>query len=94
MPLLHVNFYASLRKISTIKEVDFELADGTTVNQLLQAVIKRYPPMQEKLLDENGTLGLHAHIIINGRNSPLLAEGMDTIVTGDDKIDVFPIGHF
>ncbi len=91
---LRVNFYASLRKIAGTKTVEFSLAEGSTVEQLLHAIIARYPNMRHKLLDENGELDRHAHIIVNGRYSPLLEEGNASVIMPDDKVDVFPIGHF
>ena len=91
---LQVNFYASLRKISGGKAVGFSLPEGSTVQQLLEAVLTRYPEMRDKLLDQNGELDRHAHIIINGRNSPLLEQGLETSISSEDSVSIFPIGHF
>jgi MoaD family protein len=94
VPALRANFYAFLRKISGTKTQGFQLPEGATVKDLLEAVIDRYPQMRDLLLDENGELDRRAHIFINGRNCPLLAEGLETQLTADDSIDIFPIGHF
>jgi MoaD family protein len=89
-----INFYASLRKISGQKTVDLDVPAGNTVSQMVEAVLACYPEMREKLLDEHGQVGLHAHVIVNGRVAPLLEKGMDTVLSADDTIDIFPIGHF
>ena len=94
MSALQINFYASLRKISEMKTVGFQLPDGTKVSNLLKAVLARYPLMSDSLLDESGKLDRRAHIFINGRNCLLLSEGLDTPLSAGDTIDIFPIGHF
>ena len=94
MPLLKVNFYASLRKISGTKTVEFSSPDGWTIQQLLDAVIIRYPAMHVKLYEQDGELSRRAHIVINGRFSHLLEKGMDTEISPSDTVDIFPIGHF
>jgi len=91
---MQINFYASLRKISGQKTIDLHTPAGCTVSGLLSAVIDQYPAMEGKLLDEHGNLGLHAHVIINGRDAPLLKKAMNTEIMESDKIDIFPIGHF
>ena len=91
---MRINFYASLRKISGQKTVDLDVPPGCTVAQMVEAVLSRYPEMREKLLDEHGNIGLHAHIMVNGRDAPLLAKALDTEITADDAVDIFPIGHF
>ena len=94
MSSLLINFYASLRKVSGTKTVEFQLAEGTTVSNLLEAVIARFPEMRDGLLDEDGMLDRRAHIFINGRNCPLLMDGLETQLSAEDSIDIFPIGHF
>ena len=94
MPLLKVNFYASLRKISGTKTVEFSFADGLTVQKLLGAVVTRYPEMHDKLFERDGALSRRAHIVINGRYSHTLEQGMDTKISPSDTVDIFPIGHF
>ena len=91
---MRVNFYASLRKIAGQKTVELDIPAGSTVAQVVDVVLSHYPDMREKLLDEQGRIGLHAHCIVNGRDAPLLEKGMDTVIFAEDAIDIFPIGHF
>ncbi len=91
---LNVNFYASLRKISGRKRVEFSLEEGSTVQKLLEAVIVRYPEMRIKLFEQDGKLSRRAHIVINGRFSHLIEKGLDTRILPSDTVDIFPIGHF
>lgn len=87
---MKVNFYATLRKITGQKTVEFTFPDGVTVTDLVETVVTEYPPMREELLDEDGELYPHVHVFVNGRDAPYLDEGMATVVKADDKIDIFP----
>jgi sulfur-carrier protein len=87
---MKVNFYATLRQITGQKTVEFTLTDGITVQQLLDAVLVRYPEMRNDLLDENGRLYGHVHLFINGRDAPYLDDGLTTVLKPTDKVDLFP----
>jgi len=89
MPM-NVNFYATLRPIAGQKTVEFPLEPGSSVRELVAAIVERFPPMRKELLDENGELYQHVHVFINGRDSPYLSEKMETLLNQGDKIDVFP----
>ena len=85
-----MNFYATLRETTGQKQVDFDLPEGTTVRQLLAAVVERYPVMREELFDKDGELYGHVHVFINGRDAPFLENALDTALSSRDLLDVFP----
>ncbi|MEW5872464.1 MAG: ubiquitin-like small modifier protein 1 [Chloroflexota bacterium] len=85
-----VNFYATLRQVVGGKSVNFELPAGTTVRQLLDEMLRRYPALRPELLDEHGNLYAHVHIFVNGRDTPFLENAMDTELMEEDTIGVFP----
>ena len=87
---MKVNFYATLRKIAGQKTVEFDLEDEMTARQLLEMALDRFPEMREELMDSDGNLFGHVHLFVNGRDSRFLANKLDTSITADDKIDVFP----
>ncbi len=91
---MKINFYASLRKITEQKTVIFPLREGITVRQMIEAVVTRYPVMRTLLLDEDGKISNHGHVFINGRDVPYLKQTMNTPLTADDSVDIFPPGHF
>ena len=76
-----VNFYASLRQVVGAKSVDFSLNEGATVWQLVEEMIRSFPALKRKLLNEQEELYRHVHIIVNG---------MDSMLSLDDTIGVFP----
>ena len=87
---MQINFYATLRQITGHKTVDLALPEGTTVRALLQAVIERYPAMRSQLLREDGELHGHVHVFINGRDVPFLEQTLETVLSEDDNVDIFP----
>jgi len=87
---MKVNFYATLRPIAGQKTIEFDLDEGITAQQLLDAVVLRFPAMSAELVDENGQLYRHVHIFVNGRDAPFLENAMDYRIKPGDKVDIFP----
>lgn len=87
---MHINFYATLRPIVGGRTIEFDLHDGATVRELVAAVVQRFPPLRAQLLDEHGELYRHVHVFVNGRDAPMLPDGMDTAVSADATVDIFP----
>ena len=56
----------------------------------MDAIISRYPALAAELLNEQGSLYGHVHLFVNGRDTPFLDDGMDTVLNPDDTISVFP----
>lgn len=87
---MDIHFYATLRRIAGQKTIQFDLANGITVKELVDAVVIRFPSMREELLDEAGNLYPHVHVFVNGRDAPYMDDGLETVITASDKIDIFP----
>jgi molybdopterin synthase sulfur carrier subunit len=87
---MEVSFYATLRRVVGGKTVAFDLPAGTTARQLLEEMIRRYPPLQRELLDEAGNLFQHVHIFVNGRDALFIENGLDGVLPADARIGVFP----
>jgi len=87
---MNVNFYATLRQVTGRKSVEFPLPAGATVQQMLDAVLERFPDMAGYLLDDRGRLYSHVHVFINGRDAPYLDRALETPLTNDDAVDLFP----
>jgi molybdopterin synthase sulfur carrier subunit len=87
---MKVNFYATLRPIAGQKTIEFDLDEGITVQQLLDAVLHRFPQMRDALVNENGQLYGHVHLFVNGRDSRFLEDTVQTHIEVGDKVDLFP----
>jgi molybdopterin synthase sulfur carrier subunit len=87
---MEVHFFATLRQITGQKTVEFDLPEGATTRELVDAIVHRFPPIRRELLDEDGELWPYVHIFINGRDAPFLKEGLDTVLTTKDTVNIFP----
>jgi sulfur-carrier protein len=87
---MKVSFYATLRQIVGAKTVEFDLPENPTVKELLTEMIRVYPGLERELLNDQGELYPHVHIFVNGRDAIYLESGMDTRLTPDDLVTVFP----
>lgn len=87
---MEINFFATLRQIVGQKTVEFDIPEKTHVRQLVEIVVTRFPPMRKELLDEHGDLWPHVHVFVNGRDSPYLENGVQTVIKSTDTINIFP----
>ena len=91
---MKVNFHASLRPIIGQKTVEFDYEKNLTVSQLLDKISHSFPAFHQVLYDKDGEIYPHAHVYINGRDVPYLEKTIFTVLNPNDKIDIFPPGHF
>lgn len=87
---MKINFFATLRQIVGQKTIEITLPEETTVRQMVDIVVTRFPSMRPELLDEEGNLWRHVHVFVNGRDAPYLENGMDTVVKPGDVVNIFP----
>lgn len=87
---MDVRFHATLRQAVGGKHVAVDWQDGLTVWGFVTQMIEKYPALGPQLLDAEGKLARHVHVMVNGRDAPYLAAGLDTPLAERDKIDVFP----
>ena len=87
---MQVNFYATLRQVVGAKTVDIQWSPGMTVNGLLEEMLRCYPALRHELLDGNGELYSHVHIFVNGRDASFLDHALDTEISSEDVVGVFP----
>ncbi|MFN3741886.1 MAG: ubiquitin-like small modifier protein 1 [Anaerolineales bacterium] len=87
---MRINFYATLREIVGGKTIELSLQDGMTIQTLLDALFERYPRLRQELMDEQGNLYPHVHVFVNGRDAPFLESGLQTPISEQDVISIFP----
>ena len=86
---MQVRLYATLRQIVGTKIVEVPVQTEKTVGDLLRSLVQQYPKLDESIWYPNGSLAGHVAVILNGRDIRHL-EGVDTPLTDDDILDVFP----
>ena len=87
---MDVHFYATLRAIIGKKTVTVEMPPNTTALELIELVSAKYPALRAELLDAQNRFQQHMKMFINGREAIYMEKQFDTIITPNDKIDVFP----
>ena len=87
---MNVRFHATLRQAVGGRHVEVDWNDGLTVWGFVTQMVERYPALGPQLLDNDGKLARHVHVMVNGRDAPYLEHGMETSLRETDKIDVFP----
>ncbi len=87
---MNVRFHATLRQAVGGKHVVVDWRDDLTVWGFVTQMIERYPLLGPQLLDNEGVLARHVHVMVNGRDAPYLTQGLETPLRETDAIDVFP----
>lgn len=87
---MKVSFYANFRTLVGAKTVEVGLDAGSRVGPLLIGLVERYPTLKHHLLDEAGNLLQHVHVFVNGHDVHNLPAKMDTHLTPNDQVDIFP----
>ena len=86
---MRVNFFGTYRLMTGIKSWEFDTIQGSTIRDLLQAVVARYPALRDEMLDEHDQVYPYIPLYINGRNPRLLAQGFDSPIKPEDVLSIF-----
>ncbi len=91
MPKVLVKLFASLRDIVGEREVRIEVAEGATVKDVLDAMIRRYGSAFKRQVVDPATEELQSSIrvLVNGRDVSFL-KGLKTKVGDDDTVAILP----
>jgi molybdopterin synthase sulfur carrier subunit len=87
---MKVNFFATLRDIAGGKNIEFDVDQGITAQDLLETIMVRFPPMRKELMNADGKMYGHVHFFINGRDVQFLEDDFQTKITQEDMVNVFP----
>ena len=87
---MKVSFYGTLRPVIGAKTLDFAVPEGTTVQELVDAIVAQHPDLGPLLLRVAGAPVRGVQVFVNGRGSGYLAKGLETPLSADDAVDVFP----
>lgn len=76
--------FPALMKFYVDNQSEFE-ANGSTVVELIDNILARYPALKPHLFDVNGELRRHFNIFVNGAHVRDL-NGMETNLREDDRV--------
>jgi len=63
--------------------------DGTTVGELVTALVEQFPSLRTQLLGEGGDLNRFVNVYVNGQDVRYL-QGLDTPVADRDEVRLLP----
>ena len=81
MPIIR---FPALMKYYVDNQSEFSV-DGSTVAEVLDNILMRYPTLKTHLFDSNGNLRRHFNIFVNGVHLREL-RGMETDLKENDKV--------
>jgi molybdopterin synthase sulfur carrier subunit len=82
---MEIKFYGGLRQIAGIKEM---VITGVTIREVLEKICADNESLCMAIFD-GANLHQHVRVMVNGRDSEL-ALGLETPLSGDDQIAIFP----
>lgn len=82
--------FADLSDITGSNTVSVDIDGGATVGDALDALFAAYPDLEDRVLDEEGTVAEHINLLHNGTNVFTQADGLDTPVEEGDELALFP----
>jgi len=83
-----VKVFATIRTVMPA-ETRCDVADGSTIADLLAILGKMYPGLAQELFSDKGILRQYVNILQNGRNIAHL-QGLETPLHTGDLIAIFP----
>ena len=84
-----VRFFATFKQITNQREIEFEMEEGATIQQLLEVLFNQYNTLRDKIFNEKNELRPWIHILKNGRNIKFLG-GIKTSLVDGDLVALFP----
>lgn len=84
-----IKSYATLRDLLGWRSLDYPLAEGATVGDVLRALAHAHPDFGDKLWDSEGQLTGYIMVLKNGRSIEYL-QGLLTPISEIDTLSLFP----
>ncbi|MEM2059053.1 MAG: MoaD/ThiS family protein, partial [Thermoproteota archaeon] len=73
-----VKFFAIIREVAGVKELDVEVEEGTSILNLLNILARKLPPkFGEYVLEEGGAISRFLIVLVNGKGISEL-KGLET----------------
>ena len=84
---LEIRLFANFRDATGARTIDWEAAEGATVEDVLHELTAEYPDLD--VFDESGELREFVSVLYNGRNV-VHGDGLETSLHDGDVLSLFP----
>jgi molybdopterin synthase sulfur carrier subunit len=81
--------FADLAEVAGGRDVSVDVEPGATVGDALDALLAAHPALEDRVLDESGSLRDHINVLRNGENVHEAA-GLETTLEPGDELALFP----
>ncbi len=86
-PITTVRLFTILRILAGVKETQVDAPD---IEEVLEILVERFgEKVRQMLLEEDGALKRHFHVLVNGRHIRLI-DGIHTSLENGDVVAIFP----
>jgi sulfur-carrier protein len=85
-----IHLLATFGAICGVKEITLNLPENSTIRQVVQEIIRLYPVLRPKWIDEAGELYPYVHIYHQRGSTAGLVHHLDAAVEPEDILDFFP----
>lgn len=82
--------FADLAERAGGRNVAVDVDPGHTVEDALDALLAEYPGLEDRVLDDEGTLRDHINVLRNGTNVAVEEDGLETTLESGDELALFP----
>ena len=86
---MQAKFYANMRTVIGIPELDLDDAHINTFRELIAYLIERFPEAKHHLVNSNDKLRQDIPVFVDGRNPRLASVGLDTPLKPDSVVSFF-----
>ena len=84
-----VRFYGMAYDEVGTRELALELADGSTVDDLLSIIVQQYPDLTNLVYDEEGVFREYLEVAVN-KTDIIGLEGLETALNDGDTVLIMP----
>jgi len=81
--------FAHLRDAAGGESVSVDVEPGATVGDALTALVETEPALRTELF-EDGELADHIRLLVDGEDAFSARDGLETVVTGETELALFP----
>lgn len=82
--------FANLAEAAGAKRVEVDAGAGDSLGDAFEQLLEAYPDLEALLLDADGELEGHIHVLHNGDDPFVAADGFETVLEADDELALFP----
>lgn len=82
--------FANLAEAAGSKHVEVDVTAGDSLGDAFEQLLEAHPDLEPLLLDPDGELEGHIHLLHNGEDPFVVADGFDTTLDDADELALFP----